>query len=101
MGLVLFDPHPENIQGKLPAVDPCVITPSERRVKELTVFESKLSQDEKYRSLMRQGYLADHQKCYPAALEHFQDALSVKPGDSYALKAIENMQAYLRRSRRM
>jgi hypothetical protein len=99
MGLVLLYPHPANVQGETssPSADLCTITPSERRVKELTVFESKLSHEEKYRILMRQGYSADDKKCYPVALEYFQDALLVKPGDPYALQAIENMQSYLRR----
>jgi cytochrome c-type biogenesis protein CcmH/NrfG len=46
---------------------------------------------------MRLGYVATQQRNYQAALTAFRNALRQHPGDSYALKAIRNVQGYMRR----
>ncbi|NJN13119.1 MAG: DUF928 domain-containing protein [Richelia sp. RM1_1_1] len=53
-----------------------------------------------YDSLMRQGYAAARGRNYSLARSYFQQALSSRPGDRYAGRAIANMNRYLsRRSR--
>lgn len=45
-----------------------------------------------YTQVMNAGYQAFDRQDYAIALQHFQTALQYRPGDSYALKAIENVQ---------
>ncbi|MBP0009894.1 MULTISPECIES: hypothetical protein [unclassified Roseofilum] len=48
-----------------------------------------------YTQLMNAGYQAFDRQDYAIALEYFQTALEHRPGDSYALKAIDNTQRKL------
>ncbi|MDJ1175806.1 tetratricopeptide repeat protein [Roseofilum capinflatum] len=49
-------------------------------------------QQHSYTDFMNAGYQAFEDKNYAIALQHFQSALQYRPGDSYALKAIDNVQ---------
>lgn len=44
---------------------------------------------------MRLGYDATERKNYTQALTFFENALDERPGDSYAVQAIRNVQTYL------
>lgn len=58
----------------------------------LTTDESEnLSFDQ----LMNQGYDATQSGRYEAALDYFQQALRIRPGDYYATQAIRNVRTYL------
>lgn len=48
-----------------------------------------------YDNLMRQGYLATAQRDYETALISFRKALSLREGNPYATKAINNISSYL------
>ncbi|PSN18264.1 hypothetical protein C7271_13415 [filamentous cyanobacterium CCP5] len=48
-----------------------------------------------YDQLMNQGYDATEAGRYQAALERFQQALEIRPGDYYATQAIRNVRTYL------
>jgi hypothetical protein len=48
---------------------------------------------------MRLGYAATQQRDYQTALINFRRALNLRPGDSYATRAISNVESYLQRSR--
>jgi hypothetical protein len=48
---------------------------------------------------MRLGYAATQQRDYQTALINFRRALNARPGDSYATRAIRNVEGYLQRSR--
>jgi len=50
-----------------------------------------------YDRLMKAGYTAVQNRDYPAALEKFRKALALRPQDTYALKAIQNVEGYLER----
>lgn len=52
------------------------------------------SQSTPYDRYMRAGYAAVEQKNYEAALLHFQRALDERPNDSYAQRAIQNVERY-------
>jgi hypothetical protein len=47
---------------------------------------------------MRAGYAAVEQKNYEAALLHFQRALDERPNDTYAQRAIQNVESYRNQS---
>ena len=44
----------------------------------------------KYTTYMEAGYKADRNKDYPTALQYFQNALEIRPDDSFARKAVRN-----------
>lgn len=50
-----------------------------------------------YDNFMRQGYLATAQRDYEKALINFRKALSLRQGNPYATKAINNISSYLSR----
>jgi len=52
-------------------------------------------QQHSYTQSMNAGYQAFENKDYAIALQHFETALQHRPGDSYALKAIDNVQGKL------
>jgi hypothetical protein len=52
------------------------------------------SQSTPYDRYMRAGYTAVDQKDYQAALLHFQRALDERPNDTYAQRAIQNVENY-------
>lgn len=52
------------------------------------------SQSTPYDRYMQAGYTAVEQKDYEAALLHFQRALDERPNDSYAQRAIQNVEKY-------
>jgi tetratricopeptide (TPR) repeat protein len=52
------------------------------------------AQSTPYDRYMRAGYAAAEQKDYEAALLHFQRALDERPNDSYAQRAIQNVERY-------
>lgn len=52
------------------------------------------SQSTPYDRYMRAGYAAVEQKDYAAALLHFQRALDERPNDTYAQRAIQNVESY-------
>lgn len=52
------------------------------------------SQSTPYDRYMRAGYAAVEQKNYEAALLHFQRALDERPSDTYAQRAIQNVESY-------
>lgn len=52
-----------------------------------------------YTQAMLIGYAAAEQGDYHTALINFRRALAVRPGDRYALAAIENMETYIARQR--
>lgn len=47
-----------------------------------------------YLSLMNAGYTANQNQDYLSALNHFQEALTLQPGDSKAEKAVKNISSY-------
>ncbi len=57
------------------------------------IAQAKSSYDQN----MQQGYAATSQRNYRKALQFFQQALQSRPGDSYAIAAISNVQNYIRR----
>ncbi|MDJ1168880.1 hypothetical protein PMG71_05530 [Roseofilum sp. BLCC_M154] len=54
-------------------------------------------QQNSYTHFMKAGYQAFEAKNYAIALQNFQTALQYRPGDSYALKAIDNVQDKINR----
>ena len=46
---------------------------------------------------MNAGYTATQQRDYQRALTYFQRALQLRPSNPYALRAVQNVQGYLRR----
>jgi hypothetical protein len=56
------------------------------------------SQTTPYDRYMRAGYAAVEQKNYEAALLHFQRALDERPNDTYAQRAIQNVESYRNQS---
>ncbi len=56
------------------------------------------SQGTPYDRYMRAGYAAVEQKDYEAALLHFQRALDERPNDTYAQRAIQNVESYRNQS---
>lgn len=52
-----------------------------------------------YDSAMKAGYTAVQNRDYPAALQNFRRALGLRPQDPYALRAIQNVEAYLERQK--
>ena len=48
-----------------------------------------------YDRYMRLGYDATQRKDYPAAIQFFQEALALRPGDYYATEAIDNVTTYM------
>jgi len=54
-------------------------------------------QDAQYEQAMEQGYDATEARNYEDALQHFQMALSYRPGDYYATQALRNVTTYLNR----
>jgi len=52
-----------------------------------------------YNRYMRIGYAATQKRDYQTALINFRRALNERPGDSYATRAISNVQSYIQRSR--
>ncbi len=52
------------------------------------------AKDLQYQSYMQAGYTADKNKDYLTALEHFQNALAIRPEDSVAKQAIRNVTGY-------
>ncbi|MBW4467980.1 MAG: tetratricopeptide repeat protein [Pegethrix bostrychoides GSE-TBD4-15B] len=48
-----------------------------------------------YNDYMQCGYIFTEQKNYPLALNCFTAALSLRPDDSYALRAIDNVNRYI------
>lgn len=52
-----------------------------------------------YDRYMEAGYAASKKGDYPQALLNFQRALDERPNDSYAQKAVQNVQGYLTKSR--
>lgn len=52
------------------------------------------SPDNPYDRYMRAGYAAVEQRNYEAALLHFRRALDERPNDTYAERAIENVESY-------
>lgn len=50
-----------------------------------------------YEENMDSGYDATETGDYPSALEYFQTALTLRPGDYYAAQAIRNVQTYINR----
>ena len=52
-----------------------------------------------YRQSMLVGYAAFEQKDYQTALINFKRAAQVRPGDSYAVKAIQNTEAVLQQAK--
>lgn len=48
-----------------------------------------------YDRYMRLGYDATQRKDYPAAIQFFQEALTLRPGDYYATEAINNVSTYM------
>ncbi|MCW6052111.1 tetratricopeptide repeat protein [Microcoleus sp. A2-C5] len=59
--------------------------------------QSSLAPDSKdeFKQSMKLGYVYYAQRDYPTALIHFNKALQVRPGDAYAVKAIENTKSAL------
>jgi len=55
---------------------------------------------DRYTQAMLIGYAAEEQGDYQTALINFRRALSERPGDSYALRAIANVESYLAAERR-
>jgi len=55
---------------------------------------------EPYTQAMLLGYAAEEQGDYQTALINFRRALAERPGDSYALRAIANMESYIAAERR-
>ncbi|WP_204141347.1 hypothetical protein [Halomicronema sp. CCY15110] len=53
-----------------------------------------------YTQAMLLGYAAEEQGDYQTALINFRRALAERPGDSYALRAIANMESYIAAERR-
>ena len=56
--------------------------------------------DAAYTQAMLIGYAATEQGDYQTALINFQRALEARPGDRYALTAIDNVESYLAQQRR-
>jgi TolA-binding protein len=56
------------------------------------------SQSTPYDRYMQAGYTAVEQKDYEAALLHFQRALDERPNDTYAQRAIQNVENYRNQS---
>lgn len=52
-----------------------------------------------YDAAMQAGYAAVENRDYQRALPYFQKALELRPGDTYAQKAIENVEGYLQRQK--
>jgi hypothetical protein len=52
-----------------------------------------------YTRYMNIGYAATQKRDYQTALINFRRALNERPGDSYATRAISNVQSYIQRSR--
>ena len=50
-----------------------------------------------YNTYMRRGYSATAKRDYRNALVNFRRALRVRPGDSYATAAVNNVSTYARR----
>ena len=48
-----------------------------------------------YDRYMRLGYDATQRRNYEAAIQFFQEALVLRPGDYYATEAIENVRSYM------
>ena len=55
--------------------------------------------EDAYTEAMLAGYAAAEAGNYETALTNFQEALEARPGDRYALAAIENMETYLAQQR--
>lgn len=55
-------------------------------------------QQDAFTQSMNAGYAATQQRDYRTALTYFQRALELRPGNSFATQAINNVQSYLRRS---
>ncbi|NJL82197.1 MAG: hypothetical protein HC890_03110 [Chloroflexaceae bacterium] len=53
-----------------------------------------------YDRLMAEGYVAAQNRDYAIALEKFQQALTERPGDTYAQQAAENMAGFLARNQK-
>jgi hypothetical protein len=51
-----------------------------------------------YSRYMRIGYTATQQRDYQTALINFRRALEERPGDTYASRAIQNVEGYIRRT---
>jgi hypothetical protein len=49
---------------------------------------------------MLAGYTATDQRDYQSALSYFRRALQQRPGNSYATRAIRNVEGYMQRSSR-
>ncbi|HHP7231006.1 MAG TPA: hypothetical protein ACFCUY_09120 [Xenococcaceae cyanobacterium] len=47
-----------------------------------------------YDALMQAGYAADQERDYRTALEYFRQALTLRPNDSWANKAVRNITSY-------
>lgn len=56
------------------------------------------SQSTPYDRYMQAGYAAAEQKDYEAALLHFRRALDERPNDTYAQRAIQNVESYRNQS---
>ncbi|WP_013334683.1 tetratricopeptide repeat protein [Gloeothece verrucosa] len=62
--------------------------------------ENRATQGESdYDRYMRLGYDATERGDYPSALTYFRQALSVRPNDEYAIRAIRNVTAYEQNAR--
>ncbi len=69
---------------------------------EYAAIDSSLAKDDdqkSYTNAMLIGYGAAEQGDYHTALINFRRALEARPGDKYALDAIENMETYIARER--
>lgn len=51
-----------------------------------------------FESYMKMGYSATESKIYDLALYRFQQALSERPNNPYAIKAIQNIKVYMQRN---
>jgi hypothetical protein len=50
-----------------------------------------------YQEFMREGYKLTGQKKWRPALQNFQQALQIRPGDRYASTAVRNVKSYIQR----
>ncbi len=78
------------VEAKPPFSNKTPIITEDSNVQALDIETVKLGYD----ALMQAGYAADKERDYITALRYFRQALSLRPNDSWANKAINNITTY-------
>ena len=94
------DPTSTPIQP-VPAIPPPPVAPTAAASPAVPAIAAPVipNQSYDYRESMLVGYAAFEQKDYQTALINFKRAAQTRPGDSYAVKAIQNTEAVLQQAK--